>query len=45
MAETSKSKPRREANGFFDKYVQGLFIELGVGRIDTQYGAVALTDC
>ena len=28
MAETSKSKPRREANGFFDKYVKGKVIDI-----------------
>lgn len=44
MAETSKSKPRREANGFFDKYVKGKVIDIGVGRVDTYDGADPLTD-
>jgi len=44
MAETSKSRPRREANGFFDKYVQGKVIDIGVGRIDTHDGADALNE-
>jgi predicted SAM-dependent methyltransferase len=44
MAETSKSRPRREASGFFEKYVQGKVIDIGVGRIDTHDGADALTD-
>ena len=46
MAETSKSKPRRIAEGFFDKYVKGKIIDIGVGRIDTYDGADPLTeDC
>ena len=44
MAETSKSRPRREASGFFDKYVQGKVIDIGVGRIDTHDGSDPLTD-
>ena len=44
MAETSKSKPRRLAEGFFDKYVKGKIIDIGVGRIDTYDGADPLTD-
>jgi predicted SAM-dependent methyltransferase len=44
MAETSKSRPRRESEGFFDKYVQGKVIDIGVGRIDTHDGSDPLTD-
>jgi len=44
MAETSKSRPRRESEGFFDKYVQGKVIDIGVGRFETWDGADALTD-
>jgi SAM-dependent methyltransferase len=39
MAETTKSKPRRESEGFFKKYVKGKVIDIGVGRIDTYDGA------
>ena len=46
MAETSKSRPRREQEGFFVKYVQEPIIDIGVGRIDTYDGADPLTpDC
>lgn len=46
MAETSKSKQRREREGFFKKYVKEPIIDIGVGRIDTFDGSDPLTpDC
>ena len=35
MAETSKAKPRRSREGFFDLYCRGRGIDIGVGRIDS----------
>jgi SAM-dependent methyltransferase len=46
MAETSKAYQRRINEGFFDKYIHGKVIDIGVGRIDTHDGADPLTpDC
>ena len=47
MAETSKSKERRLQEGFYDKYIKGYGIDIGVGRIDTFDGAdpIALENC
>ena len=46
MAETSKSHKRRVEEGFFEKYVKGKVIDIGVGRHDTHDGADPLTpDC
>ena len=46
MAETSKSYQRRLADGWFEKYIKGKIIDIGVGRIDTYDGADPLTkDC
>lgn len=46
MAETKKAYDRRVKEGFFDKYVKGKVIDIGVGRIDTHDGADPLTpDC
>jgi len=46
MAETSKSYQRRLNEGWFDKYIKGKIIDIGVGRIDTYDGADPLTpDC
>jgi SAM-dependent methyltransferase len=46
MAETSKAYERRVKEGFFEKYVKGKVIDIGVGRIDTHDGSDPLTpDC
>lgn len=46
MAETSKAYERRLKEGWFDKYVKGKVIDIGVGRIDTHDGADPLIkDC
>ena len=46
MAETSKAYNRRIEEGWFDKYVKGKVIDIGVGRIDTHDGSDPLTpDC
>lgn len=47
MAETSKSKERRLQEGFYEKYIKGYGIDIGVGRIDTFDGAdpIALENC
>jgi SAM-dependent methyltransferase len=40
MAETSKAKARREAEGFYEEYIIGKsVIDVGVGRLDTHDGA------
>ena len=39
MAETIKSYQSRLEEGFFDKYIHGKGIDLGVGRLDSIYGA------
>lgn len=39
MSETVKSYQTRLAEGFFDKYINGKGIDLGVGRLDSVYGA------
>lgn len=46
MAETKKAFERRQKQNFFDKYIKGKVIDIGVGRIDTHDGADPLTeDC
>jgi SAM-dependent methyltransferase len=47
MAETSKSKPRRESEGFYEKFIKGYGIDIGVGRIDTFDGAdpISVENC
>lgn len=46
MAETKKAFERRKKEGFFEKYVKGTVIDIGVGRIDTYDGVDPLTpDC
>lgn len=46
MAETSKAHQRRIDAGWFDKYIKGYIIDVGVGRIDTHDGADPVTpDC
>jgi SAM-dependent methyltransferase len=46
MAETSKAYQRRLADGWFEKYITGKVIDIGVGRIDTHDGADPVTpDC
>lgn len=39
MSETAKSYQNRLDEGFFDKYIKGTGVDLGVGRIDSIYGA------
>lgn len=43
MAETKRSHERRTREGFFDKYIMGHGIDIGVGRLDTMDGADPLT--
>lgn len=43
MAETKKAYERRIKEGWFDAYVKGDVIDIGVGRIDTHDGADPLT--
>lgn len=46
MAETKKAHERRLKEGWFDKYITGKVIDIGVGRIDTHDGADPVTpDC
>lgn len=46
MAETKKAHERRLKEGWFDNYITGKVIDIGVGRIDTHDGADPVTpDC
>lgn len=46
MAETTRAYPRRLAAGYFEKYITGNVIDVGVGRFDTFDGADPVTpDC
>lgn len=48
MAETSRAKERRIAEGFYDKYINNKHgIDIGVGRLDTYDGAdpIAIENC